>query len=93
MELFFFDNKIYSVGVLSAIVFWAAAGGAALVDDPHAGEDAEGGGEFGDGQGVHAGADGYGDGDDGLQIAVHADQGGADALLSDGDEQVGHKGG
>ncbi len=56
-------------------------------------EDHEGGKHLLPTEGVHAEADADGGGNDGLHVGVHAHQRRSDALLTDGDEEVGDEGG
>ena len=67
--------------------------GPAAVHDGNSGEDADGSQKLHPGEAVHADGDAHGRRDDGLQVAVHAHQCGADALLPQRDEEVGDEGG
>ena len=67
--------------------------GSTFINNGHTREDEGSGKDFGSSEGIHAQGNAYNAGNDGLEVVVHAHQCGADALLADGDEEVGHKGG
>ena len=67
--------------------------GAGAADEDDAADDEDGGEEFLPGEGVEADPDADGGGEDGLEVGVHADQGRAQAFLSERNQEVGNEGG
>lgn len=63
-----------------------------MAHQDHSADNQDGGEDFLPAEVVEADCDADDGGEDGLQVGVHAHEGGADALLAVGDEEIGEEG-